>query len=136
VRSSTTSREQEIQTVLVVEDDPPVLRALDRLLRAAGFEVRTFATPGALLGSKIPSTRACLIVDINLPEMNGVELCELLAATDRALPVILMTGKIDDPQTHRLIQRGNAIAVLYKPFSAELFFSAIAAAFLSIREPA
>jgi FixJ family two-component response regulator len=124
-----TSQEQEIRTVLIVEDDPSVLRSLERLVRAAGFSVQGFATPGALLQSDIPHTSACLIVDVNLPEMNGVDLCHALAASGRALPAILITGQTQDPKTQRLIEQVQAVAVLYKPFAAALLFDALSAAF-------
>jgi FixJ family two-component response regulator len=68
-------------------------------------------------------------VDVNLPEMNGVDLCHALAASGRALPAILITGQIDDPKTQRLIQQLEAVAVLYKPFAAALLFDALSAAF-------
>jgi two-component system response regulator FixJ len=102
---------------------------LDRLLRSAGFVVRTFDSPGALLRSEIPKASACLVVDVNLPEMNGVELCAVLAATGRSLPAILITGRTDDPGTIRLIRGAKAIAVLHKPFAAALLFDALSAAF-------
>jgi FixJ family two-component response regulator len=104
------------------------LRSLERLIRTAGFAVRSFASPGALLRSEFPGTSACLVVDVNLPEMNGVELCELLAATGRGLPAILITGQTD-PMTNRLIGRAGAVATLHKPFAAALLFEALAAAF-------
>ena len=106
-----------------------MLRSLERLVRAAGFSVQGFATPGALLQSDIPQIGACLIVDVNLPEMNGVELCHVLAASGRPLPAILITGQIDDPKTQRLIQQLQAVAVLYKPFAASLLLDALSAAF-------
>jgi len=122
---SKTSREQPIRTVLIVEDDPSVLRSLGRLVRSAGFVVRTFESPGALLRSDIPKTAACLVVDVNLPEMSGVDLCDVLAATGRSLPAILITGHADDPKTESLIRRATAVAILYKPFGAALLFKAI-----------
>jgi FixJ family two-component response regulator len=130
-----TSQEQEIRTVLIVEDDPSVLRSLEQLVRAAGFSVQGFSTPGALLQSDIPHTGACLIVDVNLPEMNGVELCHALAASGRALPAILITGQNEDPKTQRLIQQVQAVAVLYKPFAAVLLFDALSAAFEFCAKP-
>jgi two-component system, LuxR family, response regulator FixJ len=101
------------------------------LVRSAGLVVRTFESPGALLRSDIPATGACLVVDVNLPEMNGVELCEVLAATGRSLPTILITGQTHDPKTNRLIRGAKAVAILHKPFAAALLFNAISAAFSS-----
>ena len=66
-------------TVLVVDDDPSVLQALARLMRVDGFHVRAFDRPGALLASEMPTTNACMLVDIHLPEMNGFQLCKTLA---------------------------------------------------------
>jgi len=114
-------------TVVIVEDDPSVLRSLRRLVRSAGFAVRTFASPGALLDSEIPKMDACLVVDVNLPEMNGVELCEVLAASGRGLPAILITGQ-SDSATNRLVGQATAVAVLRKPFAATLLLKAISAA--------
>ena len=99
------------------------------MVRAAGYTVRGFTTPGDLLHSDTPRSSACLIVDINLPEMNGVDLCDALAAAGRGLPAILITGQTDDPRTKRLIQRARPVAVLYKPFAAALLFSVLAAVF-------
>src|SRR5580658_9995258 len=79
--------------IIVVDDDPSILKALRRLVSGAGFEVRTFDRPSALLSSDLPKAGACLIVDIDLPEMNGVELCETLAASGCRLPVILITAR-------------------------------------------
>jgi FixJ family two-component response regulator len=124
-----TSREQKTRTVLIVEDDPSVLDSLERLVRAAGFAVQSFSSPGALLRSDIPDTGACLVVDINLPEMNGVDLCRALADRGRLLPAVLITGQADDPRTQRLIRQAQAVAVLHKPFAAVLLFDALSAAF-------
>ncbi len=68
------------------------------------------------------------MVDVNLPEMNGVELCDVLSTTGRSLPVILITGHADEPKTERLIRRARAVAILYKPFGAALLFKAISTA--------
>lgn len=112
---------------MIVEDDPSVLRSLRRLVQSAGFTVRTFDTPGALLDSEIPKAGACLVVNVNLPEMNGVQLCEVLTASGRGLPAILITGQ-SDPTTNRLVSQARAVAVLHKPFAAVLLLNAISEA--------
>jgi FixJ family two-component response regulator len=122
-----TPLEEENGTVLIVEDDPSVLRSLGRLVRSAGFTVRTFNSPGALLRSEIPNAGACLVTDVNLPEMNGVELCDVLSASGHGLPAILITGQTD-PNTNRLIGQARAVAILHKPFAAALLLDAISAA--------
>ena len=112
-----------------MEDDLSVLSSLERLVQALGFEVQAFGTPAALLKSELPRTDACIILDVNLPEMDGVAVSELLALRGYALPTILMTGRTDDSRTHRLIRRARAVTTLYKPFSADLLLDALSAAF-------
>ena len=116
--------------VLVIDDDVSVLKALARLIRAAGYEVRTFSEPSALLAHDLPTANACMIVDEHLPEMNGAELCETLARTGCSLPVIFITGRTD-PATKALTERVSATAVLSKPFNESLLFPAISRALKS-----
>ena len=104
-----------------------MLRSLARLVRAAGFIAETFESPGALLRSDIPKAEACLIVDVNLPEMNGIELCHALSTLGCRLPAILITGRTDQ-KTNRLLHQATAVAILHKPFPAALLFEAISAA--------
>src|SRR5229473_1488816 len=73
-------------TVLVVDDDPSVLRSLNRLISASGFAVKMFAKPSELIASEIPTSNACMVVDIDMPEMNGIEMCEVLKGSGRGLP--------------------------------------------------
>jgi two-component system, LuxR family, response regulator FixJ len=112
-----------------VDDDVPVLRSLERLVQALGFEVRTFESPAALLKSEIPRTDACMLLDVNLPEMDGLRLSELLTERGHALPTILMTGRTNDPETLRLIRWARAVTTLYKPFPAKLLVDALSTAF-------
>jgi len=115
-------------TVLIVDDDIGVLGALARLLRAEGFHARAFESPRRLLASEIPRTGACLLSDLFMPEMNGVELSGALAASGRCLPLIIMTGR-NDAQSRQLLHGVDAIAVLFKPFDPELVRDAIDRAF-------
>jgi CheY-like chemotaxis protein len=117
----------EAATVVVVDDDKSVLRALSRLIKAAGFRVLTFDRPSALLESAIPKANACLVVDINLPEMKGSELCAALAASGRGLPAVLITGR-NDSATQRLIEEAHPVAALFKPVDERTLFEAIARA--------
>lgn len=114
-------------TVLVVDDDPSVRSSLARLIQAAGFRVLTFDRPSALLASAIPTDNACMVVDINLPEMNGGELCSALTASGRGLPTVLITGR-NDFATQRLIEEAHAVAALFKPIDERVLFDAIAQA--------
>ena len=111
-------------TVFVVEDDTSVLRALRRLLISAGFEVRTFELPASLLGVDLPDSNGCLVFDVYLPEMSGVELYELLTASGCKLPVVMMTAR-DDERTRAMINRIDTAAVLIKPFARKAMLGAI-----------
>jgi FixJ family two-component response regulator len=89
-----------------VDDDPSVLPALARLIRAAGLKVATFDRPSALLASEVPATNACMLVDVHLPEMSGIQLCEALVRSGRGLPAIIITGR-NDVETRRVIARAS-----------------------------
>jgi len=121
-------------TVLVVDDDPSILSSLKRLISASGFHVKTFGNPSELLASDIPKTNACMVVDIDLPEMNGIEMCKVLKGSGRGLPTILITGKTD-ARTRSLAEQSDAVAVLFKPFEEEPLLDGIARAIaLSTRD--
>lgn len=110
--------------VLVVDDDPSVLRALRRLISGAGFDVRVFDRPSKILNDehdgRLPKADACLVVDVHLPEMTGVELCGALGACGCRLPVVLITAHGDE-ETRTLALSAQPVALLIKPFGrAEL----------------
>jgi FixJ family two-component response regulator len=111
-------------TILIVDDNPSVLSALARLIRAAGFQVKAFDRPSALLASEVPKTKACMIVDVHLPEMNGIELCKALAASGRGLAAILITGR-NDAETQRLIEKAHPVAALFKPVDERALLEAV-----------
>jgi FixJ family two-component response regulator len=118
------SQSKEPRTVLVVDDDSRLLRSIARLIRSAGVNALTFERPAHLLASEMPETNFCLLLDVHMPEMNGVQLYEMLAIARHDLPVIMMTGR-DDAQTRHLLQRVSAVAVLIKPFDESLLLDAI-----------
>jgi FixJ family two-component response regulator len=113
------------QVILLIDDDASALSALARLIRSAGFKVQMFDHPRALLGERLPIDNACLVADIYLPEMNGVELCDALAATGRVFPTILITGR-NDEATRRLAEKSKAVTVLFKPVDEVPLLEAIA----------
>ena len=121
------TQSNETRSVFVVDDDSRLLRSLARLIRSAGVNALTFERPAHLLASELPETNACLLLDVHMPEMNGVQLYEMLAVTRHDLPVIMMTGR-DDTQTRHLLQRVSAVAVLIKPFDEFLLLDAISRA--------
>ena len=116
--------------MILVEDDPSVLRALRRLLEICGFKVKAFARPSALRATGIPGPNACLIFDIYLPEMTGVELYQELVASGCRCPLILITGRVDDA-TRALAKPVNPTALLIKPFSRDELLAAIRRSFAS-----
>ena len=118
------TQNKERRTVLVVDDDSRLLRSLATLIRSTGVNALTFERPAHLLVAKVPATDVCLLLDVHMPEMNGVQLYETLTAGRPALPVIMMTGR-DDAQTRHLLQRVSTVAVLNKPFDEALLFDAI-----------
>jgi len=111
-------------TVIVIDDDPSILRALRRLLCRVGFDVQTLNGPAAALKSDLPTAEACLLVDMHMPEMSGVELCEMLACAGCRLPVILMTAHTDE-RTREFAKRVQPVALLIKPFGNDLLVSSI-----------
>lgn len=113
--------------VVVVDDDPSVLRSLKRLLEAAGFRVWTFDRPSALLATDLPSSHVCIVADIGLPEMTGIEMCEMLADSGRRLPALLITGRTA-AEVRPLLDRCGPVTVLFKPFDEKPLLDAIARA--------
>jgi len=93
-------------TVYVVDDDPSYLVAVGRLLRAAGFEARMFASSAEFLTQVSRDTRGCVVSDLQMPGLNGLELQEALARSGTPLPVVFLTGRGDIPSTVRAMRQG------------------------------
>lgn len=114
-----------IPTVIVVDGDPSMRRALRMQLQAAGFNVLVFESAESLLESEPPIENACLLLDIYLMRrMSSVELCRNLAAAGRQLPTVLMSAR-DDELTLRVMDEANAVARLLKPFDEKTLLRAI-----------
>ena len=108
----------------VVDDDLGILRAVQRLLKAAGFWVETFASAEALLASDdLPRIR-CLVVDIHLGGMNGFDLQARLVEIGHPIPVIFITG-LDDPLGRQRARAAGAVDYLRKPFDESALVEAI-----------
>lgn len=90
----------------------------------SGFKVSAFSCPSALLSTAIPSSSACLIFDIYLPEMTGIELYQSLAALGCQCPLVLITAHLDDA-TRVKAEQAHPVAVLIKPFSRDSLIAAI-----------
>ena len=110
--------------VFIVDDDASVRKALGRLVRAAGYEVEIFASAIDYLAREPPQPPACLLLDIRMPGMNGPELQRAIAGTERALPIVFITGHGDDSVCSQVVAAG-AVDVLYKPLDDVVLLSAI-----------
>jgi CheY-like chemotaxis protein len=112
------------KTVYVIEDDPSIRRTMVRLLTAAGWPVRTFASAEEFLLRVDQTVRGCLLVDIQLGGMSGLELHDLLACDRWSLPLIAMSGAMERSVEADALRLG-ARAFLRKPFDGEALLDAI-----------
>jgi FixJ family two-component response regulator len=113
--------------VFVVDDELSVRKSLSRLLRAAGFQVVAFASAREFLEHPADKSVGCLILDVQMPELNGLELQQALAEMDRSCPIVFITGHGDIPTSVRAMRAG-AVDFLSKPFDETALFDAIARA--------
>jgi two-component system, LuxR family, response regulator FixJ len=111
-------------TVFVIDDDAAVRTALERLFRGAGWPVRTFASAEEFLQQDLDRARGCLVADVHLGRMSGLELHAKLGARAEPMPVILTSG-VDDVNMEREAFRLGAIAFFRKPFEASALLDAV-----------
>ena len=116
-----------LPTVFVVDDEPAVLKGLARLLRSARLNVATFASPRDFLERHDPCAHGCLVLDVAMPGLNGLELQESLAEKGGAVPIIFLTGHGDIPMSVQAMKRG-AVDFLTKPVNDEDLLKAVRAA--------
>ncbi len=102
--------------VFIVDDEPLVRAALNTLLRVAGLKAQTFATAEEFLRADRPDVPSCLVLDVRLPDMSGLDLQRKLAETNTEMPIIFITGHGDIPMSVRAMKAG-AVEFLTKPFS-------------------
>jgi len=114
-------------TVYLVDDDSAVLRGLGRLLAAAGMKVAAFDSPREFLERFDPSAPGCLVLDLAMPGLTGLELQKALAAKGRELPIVFLTGRGDIATSVRAMKLG-AVDFLTKPVDDENLLSAIRSA--------
>jgi FixJ family two-component response regulator len=115
------------QTVHIVDDDAALREALDSLFRSVGLETRLFANAQAFLESGAAQEAGCLVLDVRLPGLSGLDFQEKLAAADVRMPIVLMTGHGDIPMSVRGMKAG-AVDFLTKPFRDQDMLDAVAAA--------
>ena len=119
--------------VLIIDDDPRMRAATERLLRTVGLHFESFATPQDFLQRKLPDGPSCLVLDVRLPGMSGLELQSRLNDVGAQIPIIFITGHGDIPMTVKAIKSG-AVDFLTKPFRDQDLIDAIQRALKSSSE--
>jgi FixJ family two-component response regulator len=110
--------------VYLIDDDESVRRALQRLLRSAGFDVRAFASAGDFLESERSSERACIVLDIQMQGITGFDLQERLASRQIRIPTIAVSAS-DDSETRERARKLGAAAFFRKPVDGQALIDAI-----------
>ena len=115
---STVAREDMSKRVYIVDDDDAVRSALSLLIRAYGWEAQAHASAESFLEDDVVAEESCLLLDLDMPGMNGAELCEHLKGARSAIPVLVVTAHQDDPLAARALAAG-AQAIIPKPVDDE-----------------
>jgi FixJ family two-component response regulator len=110
--------------ISVVDDDPSLRRAVRNLLTSAGFGVVTFASGEAFLSAPERQLTGCLVLDLSMPEMSGLELLAQLRLDGSSIPAIVLTAHSDEEVRRRTLAAG-AVAFLAKPFQADALVDAV-----------
>jgi FixJ family two-component response regulator len=113
-----------MRTIAIVEDDPSMLQGLNRLLSARGYNVEPFSSAELFLEDAANCKATCLLLDIQLGGISGIELKRRLASSGSSLPVIFMTGINSEAVRQEALEVG-CVALLKKPFLAKLLIDAI-----------
>ena len=113
--------------VFVIDDDPSIREAIDSLIRSVGINVRTFGSAQEFMASKRPDAPACLVLDVRMPGLSGLDLQRELANAGIRIPVIFITGHGDIPMSVRAMKAG-AVEFLTKPFRDQDLLDAISQA--------
>lgn len=114
-------------TVFVVDDDASIRRSLERLLRSSAFGVRSFASARDFLDARRVERPACLVLDVQLPDLSGLDLQRELIASGVAIPIIFVTGHGSIPLTVQAMKAG-AVEFLTKPVRSRELLAAVSAA--------
>ena len=110
--------------VFIVDDDPSVREGLERLLRAVGWKVETFASAQEFLAHRKENIPSCLVLDVALPGLSGLDLQKQIMEANREIPIVFITGHKDVPTSVRAMKAG-AVEFLLKPFSEQDLLDAI-----------
>ena len=118
------TKPQDKPIVFVVDDDVSVRESLELLIEFAGWKPETFASAQEFLARPRSLTPSCLVLDVSLPDLNGLELQKLIASDRIDMPIIFITGHGDVPMTVQAMKAG-AVEFLTKPFDDEVLLTAI-----------
>jgi FixJ family two-component response regulator len=110
--------------VFIIDDDPSVRRSLVRLLVSHGYQAKAYASASQFLTDKLPDAPACVVLDLKLPDMNGLDIQDALAHGNDHLPVIFISGQADVTSSIRAM-KGGALDFLIKPVDGEELVSAV-----------
>ena len=121
---SAAPKSQQQPIVFVVDDDVSVRESLELLIKFAGWQPETFSSAADFLAHPRTTTPSCLVLDVSLPDLNGLELQKLIASERTDMPIIFITGHGDVPMTVQAM-KGGAVEFLTKPFNDEVLLSAI-----------
>jgi FixJ family two-component response regulator len=110
--------------VFVVDDDESVRKSLERLLRSSGLQLKTFASAAAFLAEDRLQVPGCLLLDVRMPGMSGLQLQEQLHNAGSKIPIIFMTA-FEDPQGRVQALAAGAVAFLQKPFDEKMLLAAV-----------
>jgi len=117
----------QVPIIIVVDDDASFRHSSERLLKSVGFEVQTFSSPEPFLASLRPDAPACVLLDIRMPGMSGLEVQRSLLQAGRKLPLIFVSGHADIPMSVQAMKYG-AVDFLTKPVREPVLLEAIAQA--------
>jgi len=110
--------------VSIIDDDASLRRSVRNLLTSVGFRVQTFASAEEFLESPQRASTDCLVLDLRMAGMNGLDLLQHLTATGSRIPVVILTAQGDDETRQRALQAG-AVAFLGKPFRGDALLDAV-----------
>ena len=113
-----------LASVTVVDDDELVLRSLDRLLQSAGFQVHSFSSPQDFLEKRVDNDCGCIVMDLSMPGLSGLDLQQALTNAADARPVIFISGHGSVPSSVEAMKHG-AVDFLTKPLDHEKFLAAV-----------
>jgi FixJ family two-component response regulator len=123
-KSSTESVSKKEPLVFIVEDDPSMQRALGNLFQSVGLEIEVFGSASDMLKSKLPDVASCLVLDVRLPGLSGLDFQTELAKANIHIPIIFMSGHGDIPMSVRAM-KGGAVDFLTKPFRDQDMLDAV-----------